>query len=90
LNQFTTPDFISTTTVFAPDGKHAYNYSYTNTIRAMLDEEQEAELRNPFPAPPSHYTNYTDHNLALLALLKSRTDELQVGSSSDSQNLNVE
>lgn len=35
-------------------------------------DEEETELRNPFPSPPSHYTNYTAHNLALLALLKQR------------------
>lgn len=38
-------------------------------------EEDEAELRNPFPSPPSHYNNYTTHNLNLLALLKERTAE---------------
>ncbi|KAH7930522.1 hypothetical protein BV22DRAFT_1191136 [Leucogyrophana mollusca] len=38
-------------------------------------EEEEAELRNPFPSPPSHYTNYTSHNLKLLALLKERTTD---------------
>ena len=36
-------------------------------------EEDEAELRNPFPSPPSHYNNYTTHNLNLMALLKERT-----------------
>lgn len=35
-------------------------------------EEEEAELRNPFPSPPSHYTRYTTHNLKLLALLNER------------------
>ncbi|EPQ60490.1 hypothetical protein GLOTRDRAFT_135160 [Gloeophyllum trabeum ATCC 11539] len=35
-------------------------------------EDEEAELRNPFPSPPSHYTRYTSHNLNLLALLKER------------------
>jgi len=35
--------------------------------------DEEAELRNPFPSPPSHYTNYTSHNFKLLALLKERT-----------------
>lgn len=39
----------------------------------MLDDEQETELRNPFPSPPSNYQNYTSHNLQLLSLLKSRT-----------------
>lgn len=38
-------------------------------------EEEEAELRNPFPSPPSHYQNYTTHNLNLLALLKERLGE---------------
>jgi mediator of RNA polymerase II transcription subunit 7 len=41
---------------------------------AIMDEE-EAELRNPFPSPPSHYTNYTAHNLNLWALLKERTSD---------------
>ncbi|KAJ7070759.1 MED7 protein-domain-containing protein [Mycena amicta] len=39
------------------------------------------ELRNPFPSPPSHYTKYTSHNLALLSLynerLSNRPDEAQ-------------
>ncbi|KAF9477526.1 hypothetical protein BDN70DRAFT_810548 [Pholiota conissans] len=38
-------------------------------------DEDTAELRNPFPSPPSHYTKYTSHNLALLALLKERESE---------------
>jgi mediator of RNA polymerase II transcription subunit 7 len=38
-------------------------------------DEEEAELRNPFPSPPSHYANYTSHNLKLLALLKERTSD---------------
>jgi len=38
-------------------------------------EEEEAELRNPFPSPPSHYNNYTSHNLKLLALLKERIED---------------
>lgn len=38
-------------------------------------DEEEAELRNPFPSPPSHYTKYTAHNLKLLALLKERLPE---------------
>lgn len=37
----------------------------------MLDDD-ETELRNPFPSPPSHYTNYTAHNLTLLSLLRER------------------
>ena len=40
-----------------------------------LDEE-DAELRNPFPSPPSHYTNYTNHNLKLLRLLKERSGDV--------------
>ncbi|GLB35961.1 putative component of the Mediator complex, a coactivator involved in the regulated transcription of nearly all RNA polymerase II-dependent genes [Lyophyllum shimeji] len=35
-------------------------------------DDEEAELRNPFPSPPSHYTKYTSHNLKLLALLRER------------------
>ncbi|KAJ7751241.1 MED7 protein-domain-containing protein [Mycena maculata] len=35
-------------------------------------EDEDGELRNPFPSPPSHYTKYTAHNLALLALYNSR------------------
>ncbi len=38
-------------------------------------DDEEAELRNPFPSPPSHYNNYTTQNLNLLALLKERVDE---------------
>ncbi|KAF8641019.1 hypothetical protein AX17_000664 [Amanita inopinata Kibby_2008] len=36
-------------------------------------DEQDTELRNPFPSPPSHYANYTNHNLNLLALLCERS-----------------
>jgi mediator of RNA polymerase II transcription subunit 7 len=35
-------------------------------------DEEENELRNPFPSPPSHYTTYTSNNLKLLALLRER------------------
>ncbi|KAM6498477.1 MED7 domain containing protein [Amanita muscaria] len=38
-------------------------------------EDQDAELRNPFPSPPSHYTRYTSHNLKLLALLHERSSD---------------
>jgi mediator of RNA polymerase II transcription subunit 7 len=38
-------------------------------------DDDAAELRNPFPSPPSHYARYTSHNLALLALLKQRAPE---------------
>lgn len=37
-----------------------------------MDDEEETELRNPFPSPPSHYSNYTPHNLKLLDLLHGR------------------
>lgn len=37
-------------------------------------DDEDAELRNPFPSPPSHYLNYTTHNLKLLALLRERAD----------------
>ena len=39
-----------------------------------MEDEQEAELRNPFPSPPSHYVNFTTHNLKLLTLLKERVE----------------
>lgn len=35
-------------------------------------DDDDAELRNPFPSPPSHYTRYTTHNLSLLTLLRER------------------
>ncbi|KAF9015572.1 hypothetical protein BDQ17DRAFT_1536215 [Cyathus striatus] len=38
-------------------------------------EDDETELRNPFPSPPSHYTKYTSHNLKLLALLRERAPD---------------
>ncbi|EIN14037.1 hypothetical protein PUNSTDRAFT_117642 [Punctularia strigosozonata HHB-11173 SS5] len=38
-------------------------------------DDEENELRNPFPSPPSHYTNYTSHNLKLLTLLRERVGE---------------
>ncbi|KAH8119920.1 MED7 protein-domain-containing protein [Phellopilus nigrolimitatus] len=41
----------------------------------MLDDDIEAELRNPFPSPPSHYQQYSTHNFCLLALLNSRQAE---------------
>ncbi|KAJ3514402.1 hypothetical protein NLJ89_g2403 [Agrocybe chaxingu] len=40
-----------------------------------MDGEDTAELRNPFPSPPSHYTKYTTHNLNLLALFKERASD---------------
>ena len=41
-----------------------------------MDNDDETELRNPFPSPPSHYLNYTAHNLKLLALLHEREPDL--------------
>ncbi|KAG5636399.1 hypothetical protein H0H81_008173 [Sphagnurus paluster] len=38
-------------------------------------DDDEAELRNPFPSPPSHYTKYTSHNLKLLSLLRERVPD---------------
>jgi mediator of RNA polymerase II transcription subunit 7 len=38
-------------------------------------EEEETELRNPFPSPPSHYSNYTTLNLRLLELLRDRVKD---------------
>ncbi|KAF9527755.1 MED7 protein-domain-containing protein [Crepidotus variabilis] len=40
-------------------------------------DDEIAELRNPFPSPPSHYTKYTTQNLKLLALLKERAGDEQ-------------
>lgn len=37
--------------------------------------EEDQDLQNPFPSPPSHYVDYTSHNLHLLSLLKSRLDD---------------
>jgi mediator of RNA polymerase II transcription subunit 7 len=37
-------------------------------------DEEETELRNPFPSPPSHYQKYTAHNLNLLSLLRERAE----------------
>ncbi len=47
-----------------------------------MDDEQEAELRNPFPSPPAHYGRYTSQNLRLLSLLNSRA---ATGSSKDAE-----
>lgn len=44
------------------------------TTACNMDDDDN-ELRNPFPSPPSHYTNYTTHNLNLLKLLKERAGE---------------
>ncbi|KAG9314201.1 MED7 protein-domain-containing protein [Chiua virens] len=41
-------------------------------------EEEETELRNPFPSPPSHYANYTANNLRLLELLSQRIKDQNV------------
>lgn len=43
-------------------------------------EEEEAELRNPFPSPPSHYKNYTNHNIQLLTLLRERVGDVDLSS----------
>ena len=38
-------------------------------------DDEETELRNPFPSPPSHYLRYTTHNLKLLELLRERVGQ---------------
>ena len=48
-------------------------------------DEEEAELRNPFPSPPSHYTNYTTHNLKLLELLKERVGEHDIATANQAE-----
>lgn len=42
----------------------------------MNDTELDAELRSPFPSPPSHYTKYTTQNLTLLDLLRERAEDV--------------
>jgi mediator of RNA polymerase II transcription subunit 7 len=41
-------------------------------------DDEEAELRNPFPAPPALYARYTQHNLDLLALLRERIQDSNI------------
>ncbi|KAK2461605.1 hypothetical protein APHAL10511_006068 [Amanita phalloides] len=38
-------------------------------------DDQDTELRNPFPSPPSHYSQYSSHNLNLLTLLHDRAQD---------------
>jgi len=45
-----------------------------------MNDDDDGELRNPFPSPPSHYTNYTTHNLNLLRLLKERSSQPELSS----------
>lgn len=40
-------------------------------------DDEDTELRNPYPSPPSHYAKYTSHNLHLLALLHDRAADPQ-------------
>lgn len=47
--------------------------------------EEETELRNPFPSPPSHYQNYTAHNLKLLSLLRERAGPEEIDLSNVNQ-----
>jgi mediator of RNA polymerase II transcription subunit 7 len=37
--------------------------------------DEDGELRNPYPSPPSHYVRYTDENLRLLATLRARSED---------------
>ena len=48
-------------------------------------DEEETELRNPFPSPPSHYQNYTAHNLKLLSLLRERAGPEEIDLSNVNQ-----
>lgn len=41
------------------------------SVTAIMEEEEQ-ELRNPYPSPPSNYTNHTSQNIAALALLRER------------------
>jgi mediator of RNA polymerase II transcription subunit 7 len=65
----------------------AENAYYVNTSGQyyLAMDEEEAELRNPFPSPPSHYTNYTSHNLDLLALLRERISDTDTDLSTENQ-----
>ncbi|KAH9964250.1 MED7 protein-domain-containing protein [Russula dissimulans] len=47
-----------------------------------MEDEPEAELRNPFPSPPSNYKHYTAHNIDLLSLLRERTEGQDASESS--------
>jgi MED7 protein len=48
----------------------------------VMEDEPEAELRNPFPSPPSNYKHYTAHNIDLLSLLRERTEGQDASESS--------
>ncbi|KAH0838154.1 mediator complex, subunit Med7 [Lanmaoa asiatica] len=48
-------------------------------------EEEETELRNPFPSPPSHHSNYTAQNLRLFQLLRERVKDQDVDISTVNQ-----
>ena len=37
--------------------------------------EEDDQLRNPYPSPPSHFSRYTDENLKLLSTLGSRSSQ---------------
>ena len=50
-----------------------------------MEEEEETELRNPFPSPPSHHVNYTAHNIRLLQLLRDRLKDQDVDISTVNQ-----
>ena len=53
---------------------HSLLSSNPHIIRINTMDEEETELRNPFPSPPSHYQNYTAHKLKLLSLLRERAE----------------
>lgn len=38
-------------------------------------DEEETELRNPFPSPPEYYTRYTTQNIRLLASLRDHKSD---------------
>ena len=52
----------------------SHGHSLLLSILTNIMDEEETELRNPFPSPPSHYQNYTTHNLKLLSLLRERAE----------------
>lgn len=60
------------------------DYGISDLVISHMDDlEDTAELRNPFPSPPSHYALYTPHNLRLLSLLKERDPQNSINNQSE-------
>lgn len=54
--------------------RHSSTVPHSDILFSFM-EDDETELRNPFPSPPSHYTRYTTRNLKLLTLLRERAGD---------------